>query len=187
MTNKRKIVIAITGASGCIYALHLVKNLHQISNQIEECVLIFSDNGLQVWNYELPNVTIENLGFKVIDNHSLFAAPASGSANFDTMIVCPCSMGTLSRISQGISNDLIGRAADVMLKENKKLILVPRESPFNLIHLRNMEQLSAAGAIIMPASPSFYNHPKTMNELIDDFVKRIVFTAGFAIEIQQWS
>ena len=111
---------------------------------------------------------------------------ASGSANYDGLIVCPCSMGILGRIASGISDDLITRTADVMLKERKKLILVPRETPFNLIHLRNMETITLAGGIICPAVPSFYNKPATQDEIVTTVVDRVLQLAGFELDTYRW-
>ncbi|MEO5582586.1 MAG: UbiX family flavin prenyltransferase [Saprospiraceae bacterium] len=117
-----------------------------------------------------------------------FYAPfASGSARYESMIICPCSMGTLGRIASGISNDLMTRAADVMLKEKRKLILVPRETPLNLIHLRNMVSLAESGAVILPAVPSFYSKPSSIDELIDTVVDRVLDLAGFEISSKRWS
>jgi 4-hydroxy-3-polyprenylbenzoate decarboxylase len=116
-----------------------------------------------------------------------FTAPfASGSGQYKTMITIPCSMGTLGRIASGISNDLITRAADVILKERRKLICVVRDTPFNLIHIRNMETITLAGGIICPASPSFYSKPKTLEEVAATVVDRVLDLAGFNISTFRW-
>ena len=117
---------------------------------------------------------------------NFFAPMASGSAGYDAMIVCPCTMGTLGRIAAGVSSDLLTRAADVMLKERKKLILVPREAPFSLIHLNNMKLLTEAGAIICPASPSFYSKPATIEDVAMTVVDRVLALAGFDLESYAW-
>jgi 4-hydroxy-3-polyprenylbenzoate decarboxylase len=116
-----------------------------------------------------------------------FTAPfASGSGQYDTMIIIPCSMGTIGRIAAGISNDLISRAADVMLKERRKLICVARETPYNLIHIRNMEMITLAGGIICPASPSFYSQPKTIEEVAATVVDRVLDLAGLPVKTFRW-
>jgi 4-hydroxy-3-polyprenylbenzoate decarboxylase len=111
---------------------------------------------------------------------------ASGSAGFDTMIVCPCSMGTLGRVASGVSDDLITRAADVILKERRKLILLVRETPYNLIHINNMKTISEAGGIICPATPSFYSLPKTIEEVAATVINRVIDLVGFDYESYQW-
>ncbi len=173
---KKKIVLSLTGASGAIYAKRLIEKLasDDIKAQIKDVALVFSKNAISVWEYELEKFKIENLPFKVYKIDDYNAPFASGSAQYDTMIICPCSMGTAGRIAHGISDNLITRAADVMLKEKRKLILVPRESPFNSIHINNLKILSNAGAVILPAMPSFYSKPKSINELIDTVVYRIL-------------
>ncbi|MFC2138288.1 UbiX family flavin prenyltransferase, partial [Bacteroidota bacterium] len=120
-----------------------------------------------------------NLPFFKYDVNDFFSPAASGSANYDAMIIIPCSMGTLGKIAHGTSDDLIIRAADVMLKEKRKLILVPRETPYNLIHIENMKLITLAGGIICPASPSFYSKPETINDLVDTIVERVLHLTGF--------
>jgi 4-hydroxy-3-polyprenylbenzoate decarboxylase len=184
--EKKKIVVGITGASGALYAKVLLDKLITVQDQLATCAVIFSTNAVRVWEYELGPLDTSHLPFRLYTPFDLFAPPASGSAGYDSMIICPCSMGTLGRIASGVSTDLMTRAADVMLKEHRKLILVPRETPYSLIHLRNMELLASAGAVILPASPSFYSHPKTMEDLVSTVVDRILVTAGFGISSYRW-
>ncbi len=184
---KKKIIVGITGASGAIYGKLLLERLRELEDQVEAVGIIFSANASAVWKYELgedPNPT--GTGITVYSPDDLFAPMASGSAGYDTMIVCPCTMGTIGRIAAGISSDLMTRAADVMLKERRKLILVPRETPFSLIHLNNMKLLTEAGAIIFPASPSFYSLPNSIGELIQTVTDRVLGLAGFGFESYHW-
>jgi 4-hydroxy-3-polyprenylbenzoate decarboxylase len=183
---KLKIVIGITGASGAIYARDLLGKLEMYSQQVEKCAVVFSDQAKQVWMHELGNFNIEKIKFRQYPNGSYFAPFASGSGGYDVMIICPCSMGTIGRISSGIANDLIARTADVTLKEGKKLILVPRETPYNFIHLKNMLALTQAGAVILPASPSFYNKPKEIDDLVETITMRILKLAGLKIDGIGW-
>jgi 4-hydroxy-3-polyprenylbenzoate decarboxylase len=186
MSRGRKIVVAITGASGSIYAKRLLDYLQQIPEQYDYVDLVFSKNAKEVWRHELGGETYNDFSFKEYDSNDFYAPFASGSAGYDTMIVCPSSMGTLGRIANGISNDLITRAADVILKEGKQLVLVPRETPFNLIHLRNMTQLAEAGAVIIPAIPSFYSKPETIEQVADTVVHRILQRLGFEVDTFRW-
>ncbi len=183
---KKKIVLAITGASGAIYAKLLLDKLQQLSAQIAEVGIVMSDNAKQVWQVELDNEDYKNYPFKFYSKYDFMAPFASGSARFDTMIIVPCSMGTLGRIAGGISDDLISRAADVVLKERRKLILVARDTPFNLIHIRNMQTVTEAGGIICPAIPSFYSKPKTIEELAMTVVNRIIDLTGLENESYRW-
>jgi len=183
---QQKIVIAVTGASGAIYARQLLYALDKIKDQIEDSGLVISKNAEEIWKYEL-DVGLPNLSFiKRYAINDFYAPFASGSAGFDTMIICPCSMGTLGRIANGVSDDLITRAADVMLKERKKLIFVPRETPYSLIHINNMKLVTEAGGIICPATPSFYCKPKTIEELVNTVIERALSLAGFEIEGFKW-
>jgi len=170
--QKRKIIIAITGASGSLYAKILLDTLSKI-DYLEIGVLL-SDNAKIVWDTELKNNNYNNYSFTFYDKSDFNAPFASGSAKYDTMVVIPCSMGTLGRIANGISNDLLTRAADVVLKERRKLILVARETPYNLIHINNMKLVTEAGGIICPATPSFYSLPKTIEELAKTVVDRVI-------------
>ena len=171
---KNKIVIGITGASGAIYAKQLIDNLSKLEEQISDVAIIFSENGIKVWNYELENYKIEKIPFKIYNNQDFFAPFASGSSTYNAMIICPCTMGTLGKIANGISENLITRTADVMLKENRNLIIVPRETPYNLIHVENIKKIILAGAKICPASPSFYSKPNNFQELVQTVVDKII-------------
>lgn len=181
-----KVVVAVTGASGSLYAKILLEKLLQLSGQIEAFGLVLSKNAHTVWNHELG---FNFPGFESVREYSDqdFNAPfASGSANYQVMIVIPCSMGTMGRIAHGISDGLITRAADVMLKERRKLILVPREMPLGLIQIENMRQITLAGGIICPASPSFYSRPATFEELASTVVDRVLDLAGFQTKTYRW-
>ncbi|HEY8931182.1 MAG TPA: UbiX family flavin prenyltransferase [Mucilaginibacter sp.] len=183
---KKKIVVAITGASGSIYADLLLRKLQQLEDQIADVAIIMSDNAKQVWKVELDNEDYAQLPYKIYAKNDFMAPFASGSAKFDTMIIVPCSMGTLGRIAAGTSDDLIARAADVILKERRKLILVARDTPFNLIQIRNMQTVTEAGGIICPAIPSFYSKPQTIEELAMTVVNRIIDLAGLENESYRW-
>jgi 4-hydroxy-3-polyprenylbenzoate decarboxylase len=180
MLMGKKIIIAVTGASGSIYAKRLMEKLHNLDSQIKTIDLVFSSTAREIWKYELGTAP-DNLkgNFTIYEKNDFYAPFASGSAGYDTMIIIPCSMGTMGRIASGVSDDLITRAADVMLKERKKLILVIRENPYNLIHLKNMTLLTEAGAVISPATPSFYSLPQTIDDLTDTVVNRVLDLAGF--------
>jgi flavin prenyltransferase len=186
LEKKHKIVVAVTGASGSIYAQTLLKKLVLCKDQIETVSMVMSDNAKDVWKLELANESYKDFGFEIYKKHDFFAPFASGSANYSAMIICPSSMGTLGRIAAGISDDLITRCADVMLKEHRKLIIVPRETPLNLIHINNLKTLTESGAIICPASPSFYNKPTTFEELASTVVDRVIYLAGIEIDSYQW-
>jgi len=182
----QKVIVAVTGASGAVYAARVIEKLIELSARVDEVAVVFSENGKRVWEYELNREITFGFPVKLYDNNDMFAPMASGSAGYNAMVVVPCTMGTLGRIASGTSNDLIVRAADVMLKERRKLVLVPREAPYNLIHLQNMVTVTQAGAVVLPASPSFYSRPSTMDELIDTVSDRIVEMLGFAIEHYRW-
>lgn len=184
---KKKIIVAITGASGAIYAQLLLQKLQQLNSQITEVAVVMSDNAKDVWKLELDNEHYNNHSYKTYKKNDFMAPFASGSAKFDTMVVVPCSMGTLGRIASGTSDDLIARAADVILKERRKLILVARDMPFNLIHIRNMQTITEAGGIICPAIPSFYSKPQTIEELAMTVVNRIIDLIGLENESFRWS
>lgn len=182
----QKVILAVTGASGAVYGARVIEKLTGFSAGIDELAVIFSENGKRVWQYELNRDISFGFPAKLYDNADMFAPLASGSAGYTAMAIVPCSMGTLGRIASGTSNDLIVRAADVMLKERRKLILVPRELPYNLIHLKNMVTVTQAGAIVLPASPSFYSLPTSMEQLIDTVTDRIIEMLGFSIDHYQW-
>lgn len=187
MTKKHKIIIAITGASGAVYAKVLLEKLIFFQDQIESVGLVMSDNAKEVWKFELDNSDYENFPFKIYDKKDFFAPFASGSANYGTMFICPCSMGTMARIASGISNDLTTRAADVILKERRKLILITRESPLSLIHINNMKTITEAGGIICPASPSFYSKPTTMEALVSTVIDRALDLGGLEVKTFRWN
>ncbi|RYE22795.1 MAG: UbiX family flavin prenyltransferase [Sphingobacteriaceae bacterium] len=184
---KKKIVVAITGASGSIYAKLLLEKLQVLQEQIAEVGVVMSDNARDVWKFELGDESYQQLPFKIYSKADFWAPFASGSARFDTMIIVPCSMGTLGRIAAGISNDLTTRAADVILKERRRLILVARDTPLNLIHIRNMQTVTEAGGIICPAVPSFYSRPKTIEDVALTVVNRIIDLIGLEQETYRWS
>jgi 4-hydroxy-3-polyprenylbenzoate decarboxylase len=183
----RKIVLAIGGSSGSIYAKVLMDRLTAIKDQWQQVGVVMSDNAKFNWKYELENEDYLNYPFNLYDKKDFMAPFASGSAKYDTMIVCPCSMGLLGRIAAGISDDLPTRAADVILKERRKLILVLRDTPYSLIHINNMKLLTEAGAIICPATPSFYSKPKSFEELAATVVDRVLDLAGFELSSYRWS
>jgi 4-hydroxy-3-polyprenylbenzoate decarboxylase len=187
LEKKKKIVVAITGASGSIYAKLLLDKLVQLSDQISETAVVMSDNAKDIWKFELENESYSNYPFKFYKKNDFMAPFASGSAKFETMIIVPCSMGTLGRIAGGISDDLITRAADVILKERRKLILVPRDMPFSLIHIRNMAIITEAGGIICPAVPSFYSKPKTIEDVTMTVVNRVIDLTGLENESYRWN
>jgi 4-hydroxy-3-polyprenylbenzoate decarboxylase len=182
----RKIVVAITGASGSLYASLLIDKLLTIRSQWETVSLVMTKNARTVWETELGNQSFKALPLTIYETDDFMAPFASGSARYDTMIIIPCSMGTLGRIATGISTDLITRAADVILKERRKLICVIRDTPYNLIHIRNMETVTLAGGIICPASPSFYSKPATIEALASTVVDRIIDLAGFDLKSFRW-
>ena len=181
-----KIVLAITGASGSVYAKLLLDKLLVIKEQWTELSVIMTENAKLVWKTELDNQGFNNYDVKFYSQQDFLAPFASGSGNYDTMIIAPCSMGTLGRIASGVSNDLITRAADVVLKERRKLICVIRDTPYNLIHIRNMETVTLAGGIICPATPSFYSQPKTIEQVAATVVDRVLDLAGFDIKTFRW-
>jgi 4-hydroxy-3-polyprenylbenzoate decarboxylase len=184
--TNRKIILAITGASGSIYAEKLLEKLMAMKDPPKEIAVVFSDNAKSIWEYETGTKFKAIHPAKVFKNDNFFVPFASGSSDYDTMIICPASMGIIGRIASGTSNDLIARSADVMLKERRKLIIVPRETPYNLIHIRNMETLTLAGAIICPASPSFYGKPESVDDLVMTVVERIITLAGFEADTYRW-
>ncbi len=181
-----KIVIAITGASGSIYARVLLDKLLAIREQWTALSVILTENAKAVWETELDNTGYGDYDVTYYTQQDFTAPFASGSGQYNTMIIVPCSMGTLGRIATGISNDLISRAADVVLKERRKLICVVRDTPYNLVHLRNMETITLAGGIIAPATPSFYSKPVTLEEVAATVVDRVLDLAGMDISTYRW-
>jgi len=190
-----KILVAITGASGSIYGLRLLEELLRGGHQV---TLVASQSGLEVCRYEtglelgdaealkqqweLPDAS---LTIRAVTD--LWAPEASGSAAPDAMVIAPCSMGTLGRIAHGISANLIERAADVMLKEHRPLLLLPRETPFSTIHLENLLKLSRCGARIIPAMPAFYHRPASVNELVDFVVGKLLDQLGLEHQLfRRW-
>jgi 4-hydroxy-3-polyprenylbenzoate decarboxylase len=185
--SKKKIVVAVSGASGAIYARLFLEKLQQLKDQVTELGIIMSDNAKQVWQFELDNQDYEKIPFRFYGKHDFMAPFASGSAKFDTMVIIPCSMGTLGRIASGVSDDLVSRAADVVLKERRKLVLVTRDMPLNIIHIRNMQTVTEAGGIICPASPSYYSKPQSIEDLAMTVVNRVIDLIGLENESFRWN
>ena len=187
--KKRKVIVAVTGASGSVYAKVLFRKLELLlSTQISKVAIVMSDNAKDVWKFELGvdfNQS-EYPSFQFYKKNDFNAPFASGSAHYDSLIICPCSMGTLGRIASGISNDLISRAADVVLKERRKLVLVVRDTPFSLIHINNMKTVTEAGGIICPANPSFYSLPQTVEEVAETVVNRVIDLIGLENDSYSW-
>lgn len=183
---ENKIVICITGASGSVYAKVLLDKLLTLNKQYSALSVVMTPNACEVWQTELGNSNYKNYPVKFYGQADFMAPFASGSGQYNTMIIVPCSMGTLGRIAAGVSNDLITRAADVVLKERRKLICVVRETPYNLTHIRNMETVTLAGGIICPATPSFYSRPATIEEMAATVVDRVLDLAGLDISTFRW-
>ena len=172
-----KILVAITGASGALYAQRLLDNLDPSSHEIH---LVLSNYARVVIEQELPQGLRLPEGLVAHGLKSMNAPFASGSNPVDAMVIIPCTMGTIGRIAHGLSDDVLLRAADVVLKEKRRLILVPRETPLNLVHLRNCELLLQAGATILPANPSFYSNPASVEQVVDTVVARVLDHLGIA-------
>lgn len=181
-----KIVVCITGASGAVYAKVLLDKLSVLRDQFAALSVVMTENAKEVWRTELDNSSYEQYPAKFYTQKDFNAPFASGSAQYNIMIIVPCSMGTLGRIASGISNDLITRAADVILKERRKLICVVRDTPYNLIHIKNMETVTMAGGIICPATPSFYSKPKTTEEIAATVIDRVLDLAGLDVSTFRW-
>jgi 4-hydroxy-3-polyprenylbenzoate decarboxylase len=188
-----RVVVAVTGASGALYAQRLLQVLAQ-SEQVREIAFIMSEQGRMLFAHELgvnlslrrPDLSLLGINTtKVVPFHpkDLTAPPASGSARYDAMVIIPCSAHTLAKVAHGLADDLIGRAAHVMLKERRKLILVTRETPLSVITLRNMLVTAEAGAIIVDANPGFYHFPTTVQELVDFIVQRVCDHLGVTVEL----
>lgn len=182
--NRRKVIVAITGASGAIYAVKLLERLRDASPEV---AVILTGNAEEIMLYETGSGYTPTGNEKLWSNRDFNAPFASGSSSYDTMIICPASMGMVGRIAHGVSDDLITRSADVMLKERRRLILVPRETPYSLIHINNMKLLTEAGAIICPATPSFYSRPQTIDDLVMTVIDRVMTLAGFNIDTYRWN
>ena len=188
-----EITIAITGASGAIYPYRFIRHI-AADARVARVNLVASAAGVRVLNEELPhqNINLDNLTerlvgrqcekIRVLNNRDTGACIASGSYPVDAMVIIPCSMGTLGSIAHGVSRDLIQRAADVILNERRQLLLVVRDTPFNLIHLENMRVLTLAGAVVFPAVPSFYHHPASLEDAIDQFLFRVMSHLGLVPE-----
>lgn len=193
--EKCKIVIAITGASGSIYADRLLHKLIQKTNSIEAIGVVMSKNAQTVWATEIGKSSWDRyqttdsgkVSVTFYDKYDFNAPFASGSAKYNKMVIVPCSMGTMARVACGISDDLVTRAADVILKERRQLILVARETPYNLIHINNMKTITEAGGIICPATPSFYSLPKTITEVVDTVIDRVIDQMNIPNDTYRWS
>jgi flavin prenyltransferase len=172
-----KLVVAVGGASGSVYAKRLLDALVPMAADVE-LGLVFTRSGDEVWKHEIGEVP--SYPFKRYGLRDFRAPFASGSAGWDAMVVIPCSTGGLARIAHGISDDLVGRAADVMLKERRKLVLVVRETPLSTIHLENMLSVTRAGAVVLPAAPSFYSKPTSIEAVLDTVVGRVLDQLGLA-------
>ena len=179
-----KIIVAVTGASGAIYARQFLERALRC-NDVEQIALIVSRCGEEVICHEGVELP-QDKRIKRYSPDDMFAPTASGSARYDAMVIIPASMGTVGRIASGVSLSLIERSADVMLKERRRLICVVRETPYSLIHLRNMTTLTQAGAIILPASPSFYSHPNDIEELAATLTERVLAHAGLDLPHYEW-
>jgi len=185
---KKKVVLAITGASGMIYAQRLLSKFKEekLSAQLSDIAIVLSENVKGIWNNEIKEGKITDFNFPVYKNNNFYVPFASGSSACDVMIIIPCSMGTLGRIASGTSENLIGRTADVMFKERRRIIFVTREMPLSLIHINNMKTVTEAGGIVCPASPTFYNNPSNITELVDTVIERVIDLAGFEQDAKRW-
>lgn len=182
----KKIAVAITGASGSIYAKLLLQKLSLLKDQLAEVSVVMTENAKAVWKTELEDESFQQFDARYFSTKDFTAPFASGSARYDALIIIPCSMGTLGRIASGVSSDLITRGADVMLKERKTLVCVIRDTPYNLVHIRNMETVTLAGGIICPASPSFYSKPTSIESAAATVVDRVLDLAGLHISSFRW-
>jgi len=178
-TESPRYLLGITGASGAMYAARFLMHLEQMDIPVD---VMISDCGQEVMAYE-GHLEALQLANRIFPNDDLFAAPASGSAPYAGMAILPCSMGTLGRVAAGLSDSLLTRAADVCMKERRPLVIVPREMPLSQIHLENMLRLQRAGAIVVPASPSFYRHPQTVEDLVDSVIAKVFDQLGIRHQI----
>ncbi len=178
---RKKIVVGITGASGAVYAKRCVALLNErVSSGEVELAVCASPTAAEVWALECGGDMREELGVKVWGGRDYNAPFASGSAGWHAMVIVPCSMGTVARVAHGVSDSLLTRAADVMLKERRALIVVPRETPLSLVHLENLTALARAGALVLPAMPSFYGKPASVGDVVDTVVARVMDHLGVA-------
>ena len=179
-----KIVVGVGGASGAPYAKRLLDFLAREGPAAGVSVdLVFTSTGRQIWSHEIGSAP--DYPFRTWKNQDLTAPFASGSSQYDAMCIVPCSAAGLARVAYGVSTDLVGRAADVMLKERKRLVLLLRETPISLVHARAIAQVVEAGAFVMPASPSFYSKPRTVDELVDTVVARVLDRVGIPNEMMR--
>ncbi|MCI5084054.1 MAG: UbiX family flavin prenyltransferase [Saprospiraceae bacterium] len=184
--SKHKIVVGVGGSSGSIYAKVLFDRLQQLQDQTEAIGVVMSENAKFNWKYELGDESYQDYPFDFYNKADFMAPFASGSAKYGSMIICPCSMGLMGRVATGISTDLMTRAADVILKERRKLIMLIRETPFSLIHINNMKTITEAGGIICPAIPSFYSQPDSVEAIVATVVDRALDLAGLQVETYRW-
>lgn len=181
------LVVGITGASGAIYAKVFMDGLMAHAKLGSRIGVVMSENAKKVWALELDNEDYKNYPFEFYSAQDFNAPFASGSSSFQALVICPCSMGTLGRVAAGISNDLLTRCADVMLKERRKVIFTVRETPYNLIHIKNMETVTLAGGIICPASPSFYSKPEGIEDLAKTVTQRLHQLCGLGPTGFRWN
>ncbi|MCC6815516.1 MAG: UbiX family flavin prenyltransferase [Saprospiraceae bacterium] len=179
-----KIVVGVSGSSGTIYAKLLLEKLIQIDDL--QLALIISDNAKKNIQNELPDFIPESYGIKIYSSNDFNAPFASGSAQWDALIVCPCSAGFMSKVSSGLADDLMSRTAQVMLKERKKLILVLRETPLSLMHIESMKLITLAGGIICPAIPSFYSRDKDLLTILSSVTNRVIDLVGLNSHSFRW-
>ncbi|HKU44843.1 MAG TPA: UbiX family flavin prenyltransferase [Polyangiales bacterium] len=173
----QKLVLGISGASGAPYAKRLLEHFRALGAEAPRVEIVLSRTAEQVWAHECGG-NPRDLGFPVFEGRDYAAPFASGSARYDGMLVLPASMSAIARIAHGVSDDLLTRAADVMLKERKRLVLVPREAPYSAIHLDNMLSVTRAGAVVLPASPSFYSRPASLEDAMDTVLARVLDHLG---------
>lgn len=180
--KKARLVIAVTGASGSIYARRLFTHLGHIPDI--EAAVVFSRNAREIWRHELDADVAAP--FRIYDEHDFCAPFASGSSLFDRMVLIPCSTGTLARIAHGVTDNLITRAAEVMLKERRRLVCVLRETPLSLVHIDNMRLVTTAGGIVCPATPSFYSQPRSIDDVVDTVVFRALDLLDLPSPTRRW-